>query len=188
MRVIIQELFGGPYQESGITVQSYKIYRKVGSGNFSLIHTNNETQFEYTDTDYYIPNSGGSQLQYYIKAYSVTGELSPPTNTVTTNGIITLKQKSGANSFVDENILHPNHPNPFNPSTVVINYSVKEAGLVKLRVYDILGSEIAELVYETQESGNHSVEFNASDIPSGVYIYTLQVNGYSDSKKMLLLK
>ncbi|MFZ2324923.1 MAG: T9SS type A sorting domain-containing protein [Ignavibacteriaceae bacterium] len=79
------------------------------------------------------------------------------------------------------------YPNPFNPSTI-INYSVKDAGLVKVKIYDILGSEIAELVNENKESGNHSVGFNASNLPSGVYIYTLQVNGFSASRKMLLLK
>lgn len=55
-------LVWGSYPSSSKTVQAYKVYRKVGSGNFSLIHTNNESQFEYTDTDYYIPTSGGSQL------------------------------------------------------------------------------------------------------------------------------
>jgi len=86
-----------------------------------------------------------------------------------------------------EYILEQNHPNPFNPTTL-LNYSVKEAGLVKIKVYDVLGSEIAELVNEIKEAGYHSVEFNASNLPSGVYIYTLQVNGYYASQKMLLLK
>jgi hypothetical protein len=83
--------------------------------------------------------------------------------------------------------LSDNYPNPFNPSTV-INYAVKEAGLVRLKVYDILGAEVAELVNETKEAGYHSTEFNASQLPSGVYIYTLQVNGFTSSKKMLLMK
>ncbi|MCJ7554443.1 MAG: YCF48-related protein [Ignavibacteriaceae bacterium] len=80
-----------------------------------------------------------------------------------------------------------NYPNPFNPSTT-IHYSIKEAGLVKIKLFDILGKEVVVLTNETEEAGYHSVEFNASNLPSGVYIYTLRVNGYSDSKKMLLLK
>ncbi|MEO8232083.1 MAG: T9SS type A sorting domain-containing protein [Ignavibacteriota bacterium] len=80
-----------------------------------------------------------------------------------------------------------NYPNPFNPSTI-INYAVKEAGLVKIKVFDILGSEVAELVNETKEAGTFSVEFNAANLPSGVYIYTMQVNKFSSSQKMLLLK
>lgn len=88
-------------------------------------------------------------------------------------------------------ILTQNYPNPFNPSTK-INYSLKEAGLVSLKVFDILGREVAMLVNDIKEAGYHSVEFNASSasggLPSGVYIYTLQANGYTDSKKMLLVK
>jgi hypothetical protein len=80
-----------------------------------------------------------------------------------------------------------NYPNPFNPSTI-INYAVKEAGLVKIKVFDILGSEVAELINESKDAGNHSVEFNAANLPSGVYFYTLQINEYSASKKMLFMK
>lgn len=90
-------------------------------------------------------------------------------------------------SLPKEYSLQQNYPNPFNPTTK-INYSVKEAGLVKLKVYDILGKEIANLVNENKEEGNYSVSFYASQLPSGVYIYTLQVNGFSASQKMLLLK
>ncbi len=83
--------------------------------------------------------------------------------------------------------LSSNYPNPFNPSTI-INYSVKEAGLVKIKVFDILGGEVAELVNETKEAGNFLVEFNAANLPSGVYIYTMQANNFNSYQKMLLLK
>ncbi|MFZ1517536.1 MAG: T9SS type A sorting domain-containing protein [Ignavibacteriaceae bacterium] len=83
--------------------------------------------------------------------------------------------------------LQSNFPNPFNPTTI-INYSVKDVGFVSLKVFDILGSDVATLVNETKEAGNFAVEFNPANLPSGVYIYTLQVNGYSESKKMLLMK
>ena len=181
------KLVCGPYPSSSITIQAYKVYRKVGSGNFSLIHTNNESQFEYTDTDYYIPTSGGSQLQYYIKALFVTEELSQPTNTVTTNGIITLKGKSNTSTFVDKNILLPNFPNPFNPTTK-ISYSIKEEGLVTLKVYDILGKEIATLVNENKPTGNYEAEFNASSLPSGIYLYRIQAGNFVQTRKMILMK
>lgn len=83
--------------------------------------------------------------------------------------------------------LSTNYPNPFNPSTI-INYAVKDAGLVSIKVYDILGAEVATIVNETREAGVYEVEFNASTLPSGVYIYTMQVNGFISSKKMLLMK
>ena len=97
-------------------------------------------------------------------------------------------------SVKNEQVLTPdnfqvsqNYPNPFNPSTV-INFSIKDAGLVRLKVYDILGSEVVYLVNETKSAGYHSVEFNAANLQSGIYIYTLQVNDYSASKKMILIK
>ncbi len=92
-----------------------------------------------------------------------------------------------------ETVLYDNYPNPFNPSTK-INYSLKEAGIVSIKVYDILGSEVATLVNETKPAGTYEVEFNASQLPSGVYIYRMSVGssgksgGYTASKKMLLVK
>ena len=84
-------------------------------------------------------------------------------------------------------VLHQNYPNPFNPSTKIL-YSIKEEGLATLIVYNVLGEEVATLIKETKAAGNYEVEFNASSLPSGVYIYTIQVNGFTSSKKMLLMK
>jgi len=90
--------------------------------------------------------------------------------------------------------LAQNYPNPFNPTTT-IKYSipVKEAKFasttnVKLNVYDILGRKVATLVNSVQVSGNYSVQFNASELPSGVYFYTLTAGDYSATKKMMLMK
>jgi hypothetical protein len=79
------------------------------------------------------------------------------------------------------------YPNPFNPTTV-ISYQLPCAGFVTLKVYDILGKEITKLVFEKKEAGSYSVEFNARNLPSGMYVYTIQVNYFSQSKKMLLVK
>ena len=83
--------------------------------------------------------------------------------------------------------LAQNYPNPFNPSTQ-IKYSIKEAGLVQLKVYDILGKEVANLVNENKEAGYYSVEFDASQLPSGVYIYQLTTQGLTQARKMILAK
>ena len=83
--------------------------------------------------------------------------------------------------------LHQNYPNPFNPSTV-INYQIPENGLVTLRIYDILGREVRTLVNEQQTTGWYEVNFNASDLATGVYIYKLQVNYFVSSKKMMMIK
>ena len=83
--------------------------------------------------------------------------------------------------------LDQNYPNPFNPSTK-ISYSIKEEGLVTLKVYDVLGMEIATLVNENKPAGIYEVEFKASQLPSGMYIYKLQAGSFTNIKKMLLTK
>ena len=90
-------------------------------------------------------------------------------------------------SLVSDYSLSQNHPNPFNPSTT-IKYQISQNGFVTLKVYDILGKEIATLVNEEKPSGRYEVSFNASSFASGVYLYRLNVNDYVDVKKMILLK
>jgi len=80
-----------------------------------------------------------------------------------------------------------NYPNPFNPSTK-ISYSIPEAGNVELKIYNILGKEVATLVNESQSPGNYYVVFDASSLASGVYIYVLRSSNFVQTKKMMLLK
>ncbi|MDF1610640.1 spherulation-specific family 4 protein [Stygiobacter electus] len=83
--------------------------------------------------------------------------------------------------------LNQNYPNPFNPTTQ-ISYSIPKSGIVNLRVYNIIGKEVAELINEYQNSGTYQITFNAQDLPSGVYFYQLKTGDYISSKKMLLIK
>lgn len=83
--------------------------------------------------------------------------------------------------------LSQNYPNPFNPSTK-ISFELPASGFVSLKVYDMLGREVAELVSSEMTSGSHSVSFNAADFASGTYIYRLTANGNVLTNKMLLLK
>lgn len=83
--------------------------------------------------------------------------------------------------------LDQNYPNPFNP-TSTISYSIPEDGFVRLEVFDISGKRVAALVDEPQPAGDYVAAWNAGDLPSGVYLYRLQVNGYSAFKKLLLQK
>lgn len=84
-------------------------------------------------------------------------------------------------------LLSQNYPNPFNPITT-IKYSLANSGIVKLKVFDILGREVAILVDQEQESGEYQVEFNATTFSSGIYFYRLQVGDFSEIKKMVVLK
>lgn len=80
-----------------------------------------------------------------------------------------------------------NYPNPFNPTTT-ISYQIKERGLVQLKVYDILGKEVAILVNEEKSPGSYLVKFDGSNLPSSVYMYSLRVNNFIQNRKMILLK
>jgi hypothetical protein len=86
-----------------------------------------------------------------------------------------------------EYVLSENYPNPFNPSTT-IKYQIPKDGFVTLKVYDILGAEVANLVNEDKVAGRYEVSFDASLLASGVYIYRLNVNDYVNVKKMVLMK
>lgn len=83
--------------------------------------------------------------------------------------------------------LFQNFPNPFNPSTK-ISYKIKKEGNVSLTVFNLVGQEISVLVNEKQSAGNYEVEFDASDLTSGVYLYKLQINGFTSVKRMTVLK
>ena len=83
--------------------------------------------------------------------------------------------------------LYQNYPNPFNPSTT-IKYSVPERTNVKLSIYNILGSEVANLVNETKNIGEYEVTFDASKFSSGVYLYKIEAGNYKVTKKLILMK
>jgi hypothetical protein len=93
-------------------------------------------------------------------------------------------------SFPESFVLEQNYPNPFNPSTK-IRYSIPNVGSglaqTVLKVYDVLGNEIATLVDEYREAGSYEVEFDASNISTGVYFYKLQSGSFVETKKMILL-
>jgi hypothetical protein len=99
--------------------------------------------------------------------------------------VVTKVQQSG--SFPKTFALFQNFPNPFNPATL-ISYQLPGKAFVTLKVYDILGREVATLVHEEQSGGYYNVKFDAGNLPSGVYFYRLEVGTYHDTKKLLLLK
>jgi M6 family metalloprotease-like protein len=98
------------------------------------------------------------------------------------------KVGSSSNSNLPERFeLLQNYPNPFNPTTR-IKYSVVENSLVTLKVYDVLGREIATLINEQHQPGSYEIKWDASNISSGIYFYQLKTRDYVETKKMLLLK
>jgi len=89
-------------------------------------------------------------------------------------------------SIIDFN-LEQNYPNPFNPTTK-IKYTIPEHGFVTVKVYDVLGKEVAALVHEEKSAGNYDVEFNATSLSSGIYFYQLQAAEFVETKKMVLMR
>ncbi len=83
--------------------------------------------------------------------------------------------------------LYPNYPNPFNPTTS-IEYSIPSESFVQLKVYNAIGKEVATLVNEEQAAGDYRVDFNAVELPSGIYFYKLQNSNFTQTRKMILLK
>jgi hypothetical protein len=91
------------------------------------------------------------------------------------------------NNIPNEFALSQNYPNPFNPSTK-IQFSIPKHNVVTLKIFDIAGREIATLLNKEMNAGNYSIEWNASHLPSGVYIYRITAGEFSDSKRMMLVK
>lgn len=132
-------------------------------------------------------NPGDSVVVYYALALAenLAGLNSAMAEAVTKYNAITSVDEN--ESVVNKFELNQNYPNPFNPSTS-ISYAIPENGFVNLKIYDALGNEIAALVNEVQSQGAHSVKFEAANLTSGIYFYTLRFNNQIITNKMLLMK
>jgi len=132
--------------------------------------TTNQSSYSFTD------KSITTSYSYRLKQVDFDG-------TYTYSNIVEVSANQLPTTFA----LGQNFPNPFNPSTS-ISYSLPQAGVVTLAIFNALGQKVKEVVNSYQEAGNYTVSLNASDLSSGNYIYNVSVNGQSINKKMLLLK
>jgi hypothetical protein len=141
-----------------------------GSGN-----TTEPKDYKFTDSK----PTGGNKFQYRLKQIDYDGKFEY-------SNIVEI------NIVIDKFELSQNYPNPFNPSTK-INYSIPsnandQMSSVILKVYDILGNEVITLINEEKAAGVYEIEFDATEIPSGVYFYRLQAGAFTETKKLILLK
>jgi hypothetical protein len=151
--------------------------------------------YEDVSETYCIPNPPAQCTDEKIIYYKVTSvdvgyHESDPSNTVgvrVEGSGIDKKALNPEEDIPNEYSLAQNYPNPFNPTTT-IDYSIKSAGLVTLKIYDMLGTEVVSLVNELKDSGNYSVTFNASNLPSGIYFYNLTSGNFVATKKLIFLK
>lgn len=150
-------------------------------------HTLADTLFETYKPEFADPDNGdftlavGSELLTYGTDGSAIGDLRWAGNAPQ------VSVKPEDNSVPSSYQLGQNYPNPFNPSTV-ISFSLPKEGMTKLVVHDILGNEVATLLNENLSVGNYKIKFDASALPSGIYIYSLKSSQKVLSKKMMLLK
>ncbi|MHB8580205.1 MAG: T9SS type A sorting domain-containing protein [Ignavibacteriaceae bacterium] len=123
-----------------------------------------------------------------VDAYNAYGDTTNATNngvvfyTPTITGIFD-KQNNTPNTFK----LYQNYPNPFNPTTI-LKYSIPKSSIVTIKVYDLIGREVAVLVNEEKPAGDYSITFNASNLASGIYFYNMQAGSFEKTQKMILLK
>jgi hypothetical protein len=134
--------------------------------------------YEWTDTKVTDGN-----YNYRLRLVDLSG-----TNTYSNAITVTVSGVTGVNgSLPTEFALQQNYPNPFNPTTV-ISYQLPVASYVTLKVYDMLGREVATLMNGAQDAGYKSVEFSAANLPSGIYTYKLTAGTFVEVKKMLMIK
>lgn len=151
--------------------------------NYPTIYYSNDGGMNWT-LDYTIPGTGVGFNEVRISRDNMA------LYALKDNGGIIMKMLPGptaplANQKKYE--LMPNYPNPFNPATT-IQFQIPNSGFVTLKVYDILGKEVATLVNEVKTAGTYNVQWNASAMPSGTYFYKLTADNFTDVKRMILMK
>ncbi|MBV6420148.1 MAG: hypothetical protein DAHOPDDO_01376 [Ignavibacteriaceae bacterium] len=186
-----------PYTLQG-TITGYKLYRSASHipgqhpSNFTLLETLEPDEYYYVDNTVIIGNDYNAK-SYYVKCvyedpWESTGETGP-TNTVEVRLAPPSKISvpGNHNGLIYDYMLEQNYPNPFNPSTIISWQNPADAFVI-LKVFDILGREVTTLVNEQKEAGAHSVEFDSEGLPSGIYLYKIQIGNYSEIRKMILQK
>jgi hypothetical protein len=159
----------------------FEVERKSGNSEFSKIGfvsgngtTTNVSSYTFNDN-----NVDASTYTYRLKQIDFDGSYTYYNEIVVNT--------DDANLTPTEFSLAQNYPNPFNPSTK-IEFSVPFQTQVTLKIYDIHGSEVRTLVNEVKSAGNHQIQFNASDLASGIYFYKMNAGGFVSSKKLILIK
>ncbi|MFO7526334.1 MAG: T9SS type A sorting domain-containing protein [Ignavibacteriaceae bacterium] len=181
----------------GFSNNYYKIYKKKGTPNFVLYDSTTATTYVDVSEEIYsgLPHANEGHVYYKITSvgYPVENPFSTPyesdySNTVDIRVIMPPLDKRGNSSANSKNYsLLQNYPNPFNPSTI-ISYQTPIYNFVTLKVFDVLGREVAELINTYKEAGTHSVEFDASSLTSGIYFYKIQIGNYVETRKFILQK
>ncbi|MDR3665365.1 MAG: T9SS type A sorting domain-containing protein [Ignavibacteriaceae bacterium] len=171
----------------------YNIYRRLlPDHDWEVFATVAKNVNSFIDNSYEIVGNMGTHgqpISYRISAINGIGFESDRTDTVQVKrpSINFPEKKKGQSNQVLDNSLSQCYPNPFNPSTN-ISYNLAEKSFVEIAVYDNLGREIEKLVSDIKDKGIYEVEFNARNLSSGTYFYSIKTDKFRTIRKMLLLK
>jgi probable HAF family extracellular repeat protein len=166
--------------------KSYDLKIKFNSGSFRHLFKHIDVPFNQNSTHLLYPQ-WDSLSTAPVKILIDSGNDGTIDDSIFVFNEATDLENQGYLGIPKEYNLSQNYPNPFNPVTR-IRYSIPQTSFVTIKVYDILGSEVATLINEEKPAGNYEVEFQAESLPSGVYLYKLQTGSFVATKKMLLLK
>lgn len=176
----------GSYDPDGNSL-TYKwfFYKDPGTYNGTVTIDNSTAA---TPTVHVPSNADGSELHIILELCdSGNPSLYAYRRVIINVNVSTSIEKLNSNVIPKTLKLYQNYPNPFNPKTT-INYELPNNSVVTLKIYDVLGQEKKTLVNETQEAGKYHLQWDASDLPSGVYFYKIQAGEYSETKKFILQK
>jgi hypothetical protein len=172
-----------------------------GEGNINFDPMFEDTLFNLSDSSYCVGNGTDSiainGIYYTFSSIDFNGNVRPnPIDSYIDNGAkespyernqVPVSVKDNSNELPVKYSLQQNYPNPFNPSTK-ISWQSPVGGWQTIKLFDVLGNEIATLVDEYKSAGKYEIEFDAAALPSGVYFYQLKAGEYINRKKMILLK
>ena len=166
--------------ETEVNNYGFEIERRIGSENnnswekigFVQGYGNSNSPKFYSFNNQIL--SGGNSLTYRLKQLDINGQFEY-------SDIVEV------NIQPNDYLVNQNYPNPFNPTTM-ISYKIPQKSDVSLKVYNLLGKAVETLVDEYKDAGVYSVDFDASELPSGIYYYTLNAEGFTQTRKMLLVK
>lgn len=169
-----------------VGIELYKNGSDIGAGADTLKPTSSYTQFSLPI--YYVNSEIPDSIYIYIDLVDST--ISGATGSYANFDDLSFGKTTGINNKFNSPItfqLKQNYPNPFNPTTT-IEYQIPKQSHVVLEIYNVLGDRVKTLVNKEESAGNYKINFNASNLPSGVYFYRIEAGNFNQSKKLILLK
>ena len=176
---------------------TWEDHRNAGNSDIYAQRIASNAAINWAATGYAICTAGNDQLSPMIVSNGNLGAIVVWQDYRSGNNFDVYETGFNTSGFVaiensgsiipDEYSLSQNYPNPFNPATV-IDYQLPKTSNVKLSIFDALGQKVEILVNESQNAGNHKIEWNALNFPSGVYFYKIEAGTFVSNKKMILVK